>query len=117
MDALESIEDYQGPDRRKHFQNVWTAGSIFASTTSILSLLSMLVGGVWFAARIDLATQEIPSLIRTSNDRALRITSLEIKQQYTDARYVEIMAQLTDINRKIDNLRESKNEVYRTPIK
>jgi len=89
-----------------HVQNTWTVGTVLAAATSVTSLLSMLIGGVWFAARLDESTKNIPTLVRQQGEQAQAIAVLQDQQHYTDMRYAEIMAQLTTINQKLDRSSE-----------
>lgn len=90
----------------RHFSNVWTIGSVCSLLASLGSLLAIVVGGIWFAARLDLSTKEIPELIRAKNEQAKEIAVLQDQQRYTDSRYAEIMLQLARINAKLDQQNE-----------
>lgn len=89
-------------------KNVWTIGTILAATTSVVSLLSMLGGGIWFAARISDTTKDIPQLSSVQRANTLSIAVLQNQQHYTDLRYAEIMTQLAVINQKLDKQREDE---------
>lgn len=98
-----------------HVRNTWTLGTVLAATLSAASLLSMLGGGIWFAARLDNATRNIPQIVEmerviseTEKTDALQIAVLQDQQKYTDMRYAEIMAELEKINQKLDDRSRDK---------
>jgi hypothetical protein len=91
-----------------HVRNSWTLGTVLAATTSVMSLLSMLIGGVWFAARLDESTKNIPAIILQVNQRARDVAVLQNQQHYTDMRYAEIMTELAKINEKLDRRRQEE---------
>lgn len=84
-------------------QNTWTLGTILASVTSITSLLSMLIGGIWLAARLDVATKNIPAILSQQATIQTNVAVLQDQQRYTDMRYAEIMVELKEISHKIDH--------------
>lgn len=98
-------------------QKTWTVGTILASITSLLSLLSFIGATVWFAAQLDAATKGIPDILskqaettERQNKQAQEIAVLQNQQHYTDVRYAEIMAQLAEINAKLDRQGEKLYE-------
>lgn len=98
-----------------HVHNTWTIGTVLAAATSVTSLLSMLIGGVWFAARLDESTKNIPTIVRQQGEQAQAIAVLQDQQHYTDMRYAEIMLQLTTINQKLDRQTDKYNDHLRNP--
>lgn len=48
------------------------------------------------AAKLELVSEKV-------SDNASRIGNLETRQQYTDVRYTEILQELREINRKLDD--------------
>lgn len=89
-------------------QNTWTLGTILASVTSITSLLSMLIGGIWLAARLDVATKNIPTILSQQATIQTNVAVLQDQQRYTDMRYAEIMVELKEISRKIDQDQQAR---------
>lgn len=81
----------------------WTIGTILAVVTGISSLLATLCTVIWFAAKLDTATQHVPSIQQRQNEQDRAIAVLQDQQHYTDLRYAEIMTQLTAINQKLDS--------------
>lgn len=91
-----------------HVRNTWTLGTVLAASLSAASLLSMLGGGIWFAARLDNATRNIPQILDSEKSDALQIAVLQDQQKYTDMRYAEIMAKLDKIDEKLQEKDRTK---------
>jgi len=94
-------------------QRTWTVGTVLASITSILSLISLIGGIFWFASQLDSATKGIPDILRKqaemtekTNKQAMEIAVLQDQQNYTNTRYAEIMSRLAEINAKLDRQNE-----------
>lgn len=81
----------------------WTIGTVLAALTSTISLLATLVTVVWFAAKLDIVSQRVPSVQQRQNEQDRAIAVLQDQQHYTDLRYAEIMTQLATINQKLDS--------------
>jgi hypothetical protein len=90
-------------------RNTWTVGTVLASALSLSSLLSMFAGGIWFAARLDSATKNIPQVMEMEKTDEVNIAILQDQQKYTDMRYAEIMVKLDKIDQKLDE-EEKTNE-------
>ena len=85
-------------------KNVWTLGTVLSATTSLCSLGTMLVGGAWFASKINDSVVTIPKLTSQEYTLMQEVAVLQDQQHYTDMRYAEIMTQLASINQKLDNV-------------
>lgn len=83
-------------------KNVWTLGTVLSATTSLCSLGTMLVGGAWFAAKINDSVATIPKLTSQEYTLMQEVAVLQDQQHYADLRYAEIMTQLAAINQKLD---------------
>jgi len=108
----DGIEEMHIPRVKKE----WTFGNILSALVSIASLAAILIGGVFFLARLDNSTKDIPNLVKNQqmladkqNDQATSIAVLQDQQRYTDLRYAEIMNQLSLISAKIDKQAEQQN--------
>ncbi len=88
-------------------KNTWTVGTVLAGLMSAASLFTMLIGGVWFAARIDIATKPVPTMLTLQNLHSQQVAVLQDQQHYTDMRYAEIMLELAKINEKLDDQHRS----------
>lgn len=108
--SLEGVDMVHIPPVR----NTWTLGTILASATSITSLLSMLIGGIWLAARLDVATKNIPSIIDRQTITEQNVAVLQDQQKYTDMRYAEILLQLKELSRKIDQDQQERYDRQRS---
>lgn len=94
----------------EHFKNAWTTGTILASGTSIISLLTMVGSIIWFSARADATLSTIPTLQKQQELNTQAIQGEAIKQSYTDSRYMEIQAQLANIQTQLQAIQRSNND-------
>lgn len=88
-------------------QRHWSVGGIFAAVLSLISLITIIGSIWWFAARISYATDKIPTFETQQQTNTRDISNLQLQQKFSDSRYTEILTQLRQINRKIE---ETRNE-------
>lgn len=94
-----------------HVDKTWTVGTVLASVTSILSLVTMIGSCIWFAAKVDDATATVPAIQKEEVLTEQNVAVLQDQQKYTDARYIEIMEKLKEIDIKLDR-RERQNDPH-----
>ena len=94
----------------EHFKNAWTTGTLLASGTSIISLLTMVGSIIWFSARADVTLSIVPSLQKQQELNTQAIQGEAIKQSYTDSRYLEIKTQLANIQTQLQLIQRSNND-------
>jgi hypothetical protein len=90
-------------------KNSWSTGTILASLTSILSLLTVIGSIIWYSARVGYVVDNIPPTISNIKTRQeshdADIAVLKNQMQYTNVRYAEIQLELAKINDKLDGVR------------
>lgn len=86
----------------------WSVGSIVSATASIIAVLSVVVALIWGYAGVTYATQSIPSIKAQQESNTRDIAVLKVQQINSDARYTEILNQLSTLNSKFDRLSEQK---------
>lgn len=86
----------------------WTVGTVLASVTSVLSLLTMLGSFIWFEARIKYVTDNVPELEKQEVLSQQNIAVLQDQQRYADLHYAEIMTKLDRIELTLNKERSGK---------
>jgi len=100
-------EQYDNP-QSPHYTNTWSTGTVLASVTSIMSLLGVIGSIVWFSARVDTTVSIIPSISKQQEMNTQAIAIETTNQSYTDARYIEIQAQLANIEVQLQAIQAGK---------
>lgn len=83
-------------------QGKWSAAGIAAAIGSVVATLSIIGTLWWAAAGVAYSAQRIPTLEQQQEINTRDIAVLKQAQQYSDARYSEILTQLRSINDKLD---------------
>lgn len=86
-----------------NIDNRWSVGAIVSAVMAGLAVISSAASGLYFTAKVADAVSAIPQIQMQVTKNTMDIAVLQDKQSYGDARYQEIIGQLTTINAKLDN--------------
>lgn len=89
-------------------ERTWSIGSVIAAASSLLGSIVIICGLIWGYAGVTFATQSIPKIHAQQEANKLDIAVLKTQQANSDARYSEILSQLSALNTKLDRLNEQK---------
>lgn len=89
-------------------ERTWSIGSVIAAGSSLLGSVVIICGLIWGYAGVTFSTQSIPKIQAQQEANKLDIAVLKTQQANSDARYSEILSQLSALNTKLDRLNEQK---------
>src|ERR1700743_1960919 len=80
--------------------------SIFHLISVLLSLGTMIMGGMLIFSKLQNDSQQIPSLVLITRQQSTDIAILKEQQRNLDGKYAEIMLQLARLDAKLDKQNE-----------
>lgn len=104
-------------ERHQYIDPRWSIGSVVSVLLAAASLLSVVIGLIWGYSRITYAVETLPavrtdlqSLHAQQNLNTTSIAVMKADELNTTSRFNEILAQLTVLGGKMDNLQQNKQD-------